>query len=141
MIIRKIHTSIFMFLVISNVTGCQRSVELPSRADCIVKVTPKAGAATSIVEPDPGKLAQSARALGTKVAGSSRGKDGGFYIQFATRCENREANARKIMGATLGDYAENLEYQSQGIVPGPDTINAFGDAWKDTKGREPFDGN
>lgn len=136
----RIHTSIFISLLIASVTGCRGTAELPSREDCIVMVSADPTGPLERVDPDPDLLVRTSRELSIPVGGTAYGKDGELYLQFSTQCDNREVNAKKLMRAVLGATADGLDYRSTGIVPGPNTIDVMGDAWREKRG-VPFGNN
>lgn len=130
----SIRISTCMFLLIASITACETSTELPSRQECIVKIAPGQDSDLDSIVPDPDALMKASHRLEIPVGGTAYSRDGYLYLQFSRQCNARRALAEELMFAIFGESAEKFEYKSDGIIPGPDTIDVMGDAWKEERG-------
>jgi len=130
----SLHTLISTFLLISSISGCQDVAELPSRNDCIVMISGETASPLNKLHDDPHLLVDASRALSIPVGGTAYKKDGEIYLQFTEQCDVREMLAKKLMYALFAAEAESLVYRSTGITPGPNTIDAMGDSWREKRG-------
>ena len=128
--------SILIFTCLASISACSAAdtQDLPTRQECIVKVLSLAPAQTKFDSDGLKGLVATAESMHVPLAGLAVRGPSVAYLQFSRMCTRRFSMARRVMSTRFPGAQFRIEHEL--VVPGPHTINMFGDAWRD--GRMPW---
>lgn len=123
--------SILISMCLASISACSTAAtqSLPTRQECIVKVLSLAPAQTRFDSGGLKGLVATAANIHVPLAGLAVRGPSVAYLQFSRMCTHRFGMARRIMSTRYPGTDFRIEYEL--VVPSPQTINMFGDAWRD----------
>ncbi len=123
--------SILIFMCLASINACSIAAtqSLPTRQECIVKVLSLAPAQTRFDSDGLKGLVATAANIHVPLAGLAVRGPSVAYLQFSRMCTRRFDMARRVMSTRYHGTDFRIEHDL--VVPGPQTINMFGDAWRD----------